>query len=180
MMCPSTAIQLLAGLVLLGMDPLAIPTRKPPAMPRQGVPRPAVPRLPLPIACPGPRGTSLRCNEPLSRSVPRPVRSGKARRAFVRNGTSPAPTGTPPGARAAPGRVSAHRRRHPVTRPAPPPSRCVASKASGREPLLPFPRPCVAKPADHVTGGNARIYLVIGRSTEFQSFRLVELRDSNP
>ena len=28
----------------------------------------------------------MRCNEPLSRSVPGPVRSGKARRAFVRNG----------------------------------------------------------------------------------------------
>jgi len=30
-------------------------------MPRQGVPRLALPRLPLPIACPGARGTSLRC-----------------------------------------------------------------------------------------------------------------------
>ena len=45
-------------------------------MPRQGVPRLALPRLPLPIACPGPRDTSLRCNGPLSRSVPGPVRSG--------------------------------------------------------------------------------------------------------
>jgi hypothetical protein len=55
-------------------------------MPRQGGPRLALPRLPLPIARPGPRGTSLRYNGPLSRSVPGPVRSGKARRAFVRNG----------------------------------------------------------------------------------------------
>jgi hypothetical protein len=116
MMCPSPAIRMLSGLVLMRFgvtSPSHTKPKPPPAMPRQGVPRLALPRLPLPIACPGPRGTSLRYNEPLSRSVPRPVRSGKAGRAFIRNGKSPGQTGTRPGAKAAPGRVSAHRRLHP-------------------------------------------------------------------
>jgi hypothetical protein len=115
----------------------------PPAMPCQGVPGLALPRLPLPLARPDPRGTSLWCNGPLSRSVPGPVRSGKARRAFVRNGKAQdirergqVPGPLPAGCLLTDGdtQVSA----------APPPSRCVASKASGRGPLLPFPRPCVA------------------------------------
>ena len=115
----------------------------PPAMPCQGVPGLALPRLPLPLARPDPRGTSLWCNGPLNRSVPGPVRSGKARRAFVRNGKAQdirergqVPGPLPAGCLLTDGdtQVSA----------APPPSRCVASKASGRGPLLPFPRPCVA------------------------------------
>jgi hypothetical protein len=97
---PSPAIQLLARLVLPGMDPgqvaLAVPSRTPPAMPRPGAPRLAWPRLPLPIARPGPRGTSLRYNGPLSRRVPGPVRSGRARKASVRNSYINAGAGTAP------------------------------------------------------------------------------------
>jgi len=55
-MGPSAAIQMLAGLVLLGMDSgqvaPVIPSRTPPALPRQGAPRLALLRLPLPITCP--------------------------------------------------------------------------------------------------------------------------------
>jgi hypothetical protein len=109
-------------------------------MPRQGVPRLACrSRWPAPALGVLPCGSTGRS----AAAFPAPSGQGKARRASVRNGKAQdrQERGQCQG-RSRPGVCP------PLTIPgssaAPPLSRCVVSKASGRGLLLPFPRPCVA------------------------------------
>jgi hypothetical protein len=55
-------------------------------MPRQGVPRLALPRLPLPIACPGPGGASLRVQRAPQPQHSRPNQVRESQEASARNG----------------------------------------------------------------------------------------------
>src|SRR5580692_10043191 len=74
------------------------PSRTKPNPACHAAPGRAAPSLPLPMACPGPRGTSLRVNGPLSRSIPGPVRSGKSQEVDPgqqRAGVLPAGAGGP-------------------------------------------------------------------------------------
>jgi len=102
------------------------------------VPRLALPRLPLPMPCPGPRGTSTGATGRSAAMFPALSGQGQARRAFIRNGKGPGQTGTRPVPGPLPAGVCP-----PTATPrwsaAPPPSQCVASKASGRGLLLPLP-----------------------------------------